>query len=96
MTKQTSPFIRVTINRGGFHVLDVRLMIVGCEDTKGTAIMLLSNACKATDKDSLKWFDESYDKACARYITNKDYGSESLYVNDDLVNITRYDEYTIY
>lgn len=96
MTKQTSPFIRVTINRGGFHVLDVRLMIVGCEDTKGTAIMLLSNACKATDNDSLKWLDESYDKACTKYIANADDGAASFYVNDDLVTITRYDEYTIY
>ena len=96
MTKQTSPFIRVSVNRYGFNVLDVRIQLLGTDEPVKQAVMLLSAITSANSPEDIKWFEESYELACKKYIVNADEGHVQCRVGDDLVSITRYDEYTIY
>lgn len=96
MAIQPTPFIRVAINRYGFSALDVRINIIGTDDTKKVAVNLLSTMTNASSLDDLDWFSQQYDLACKKYSVNKDDGGTQFHVGDDLVSIIRYDEPTIY
>lgn len=96
MAIHPTPFIRVSINRYGFSALDVRINIIGTDDTKTVAVNLLSTMTKASSYEDLDRLGQQYDLACKKYGVNKDDGGTQFHVGDDLVSIIRYDEATIY
>lgn len=85
----STPFVNVSVNRFGFNVLDVRINLVGTEEPKRMAIMLVFMACGITDPDdqtaNMQWLEDNYTQSVTNHETVKA-GHTTFYLGDDLVS----------
>ncbi len=87
----STPFAHVTVNRFGFNVLDIRINLVGTEEPRKLACMMVLMACGLTDsnhvEDDMKWLEDNYNQNVTNHESVKP-GQTTFYLNDDLVSIS--------
>ncbi len=85
----STPFVTVTVNRFGFNILDTRINLVGTENPRQLAIMMVLFACGITDpeeqKDQMEWLETNYKQSVDGHADVKP-GHNAFYLNDDLVS----------
>lgn len=83
----TTPFVRVTVNRFGFNVLDVKINLVNTEEPRKTAVTLVALTCGVSldDKDNIDWLETQYKHLIDQHETVKQ-GHNTFYLEDDLIS----------
>lgn len=88
MATSTS-FVHVSVNRFGFNILDARLNLVGTEEPRKLAIMMVFMAVGMTDAeeqgDNLQWLEDNYTQNITNHESVKP-GHTTFYLGDDLVS----------
>lgn len=90
------PFVNVSVNRFGFNILDVKINLVGTEEPRKLACMMVLMACGIIDpqdqKDNMQWLEDNYTQSVTNHETVKP-GHTTFYINDDLVSFRYEVEY---
>jgi hypothetical protein len=85
----STPFVNVSVNRFGFNVLDIRINLVGTENPRQLAVMMVLMACGITDpedqQDQMEWLESNYKQSVDGHADVKP-GHTTFYLNDDLVS----------
>lgn len=85
----STPFVHVTVNRFGFNILDIRINLVGTEEPRKLACMMVLMACGLADsnhmEDNMKWLEDNYTQSITNHETVKPEHT-TFYLYDDLVN----------
>ncbi|EBS4516647.1 hypothetical protein DQT32_04460 [Salmonella enterica subsp. enterica serovar Braenderup] len=85
----STPFAHVSVNRFGFNVLDIRINLVGTDEPRRMAAMMVLMACGINDAegqaDHMQWVEDNYTQS----ITNHDTvnpNHRTFYIGTDLVS----------
>lgn len=82
----STPFARVSVNRFGFNILDVRINLVNTEEPMKMAVMLVAMTCACQDnQDDLEWIETQYKQSITNHTTVNP-NHRTFYVGDDLVS----------
>lgn len=85
----STPFVNVSVNRFGFNVLDVRMNLVGTDEPRKMACMMVLMACGINDAegqaDNMQWLEDNYTQSITNHETVKP-GHTTFYLGDDLVS----------
>lgn len=87
----STTFVNVSVNRHGFNILDARINLVGTEEPRKMAIMMVFMAVGMTDaeeqQDNMQWLEDQYTQSVTNHDTVKP-GHTAFYLNDDLVSFS--------
>lgn len=85
----STTFVNVSVNRHGFNILDARINLVGTDEPRKMAIMMVFMAVGMTDaeeqQDNMQWLEDQYTQSVTNHDTVKP-GHTTFYLNDDLVS----------